>query len=155
MEGHRFDRIVRTLAPRQSRRALLVSIGGLMATLRASEVAESRRRTCQIIGARCRKSRDCCSGICQGQRRAGICRGHDTGGCRAGNRACRTPPESCTTSLGAQGGCLTTTGDGGYCAATGECMACSRDTDCQKRFGQRAACVTCSNCSAGTACASP
>ena len=81
------------------------------------------------------------------------CRSHDSAGCKPGNESCRTPPESCVTSAGEQGGCLTTTGRGGYCAATGECADCFRDSDCHPQFGKSAACVICDNCDVGTACA--
>lgn len=128
MDSHRFDRLVRSLAlPRSRRGIMLALVGGIVATTGA-ETAQARRRKCRAIGNRCRDNQDCCSGKCKGTRRNSRCAGHDSGGCRAGNTACRTPPETRTTSLGEVGGCLTTTGDGGYC---------------------------CDNCSVGTACAGP
>ncbi|MGH2618395.1 MAG: hypothetical protein ACRDJC_24455 [Thermomicrobiales bacterium] len=154
MDPIRFDRLAQSIARARSRRGLIIAFAGAVAAAETG-LAQRRRKKCRDVGRRCRDNGDCCSGKCKGTRRNSRCVGHDSGGCEAGNTACRTPPETCTTSLGDSGGCLTTTGNGGYCAATGECASCNRDADCREAFGKRAACVVCDNCSSGTACAGP
>src|SRR5689334_16338209 len=61
---------------------------------------------------------------------------------------------ACRTSTNQPGRCVTTTGQGGYCEASGDCFPCAKDKDCQPFCGPGAACARCAICegAGGTLC---
>ncbi|MFN8661923.1 MAG: hypothetical protein U0075_08530 [Thermomicrobiales bacterium] len=93
---------------------------------------------CVPVGKHCRGNDSvCCSGVCdgkkpkKGERDRSECVPHDTGGCVKGQQSgfCHagsmgTP---CTSSAGHPGTCETTTGNAGFCVATGSCTDCDTD----------------------------
>ena len=178
MDATRFDRLTRALITVPSRRDLLrglasaalsLALAGLSHPMRAKDKHKKDKKPkpnafgCLNVGQKCfGKDAKCCSGICQGKKpKKGkedkrTCAAHDTGGCQAGAEPCAGANELCTTSQGLPGDCYTTTGNAGFCGASGAiCTVCSRDSDCHELLGARAACVLCAGCAEGTLCASP
>jgi hypothetical protein len=180
MDGTQFDHLTRILT--HSRRSLLG--GGLAGVtgLLVGATAESRKRRkrnkrkgeppqpneygCLNFGARCTSAADCCSGICERQKRKGRrkgkrrCGAHDTGKCDAGalGIGCGDSANvACVTSRGEAGVCTTTTGHAPYCRAAYFDYPCKTDLDCQTanggQLGPRAACVRCSASITGSICA--
>ena len=153
MESRHFDDLVRGLA--LPRRALLAG---------ALALASSQLDLASGAGKK-RKRRKPKSGICEGKKGKKRCRSHDTGGCQPGAEPQECSGEEmdvvCTTSAGKQGICGTTTGNAGYCLATGTCFDCRTDADCKAalggQFGPQLACVRCADCDefGGTICATP
>ena len=150
MTTDRFDRIVRVLTLRLGRRE---AVAATLATAGTSGPMTARAGTCRPFGSTCKRSRQCCSGLCKGRKKM-TCRAHDTGGCQPGEGDCDILV-TCTTSEGLEGRCYTTTGDAGFCGFTGDCMVCQRDADCQAVYGPRTACIAdCFFCpdTGGSAC---
>jgi hypothetical protein len=116
---------------------------------------------CLNVGQPCRgDSATCCSGICQGKKPkkgkkdTSTCVAHNTGGCTPERSLCVT--DSPASQCSAEGVCLTTTGNAGFCADADigftNCQPCRTDTDCEALgFGAGAACVIFD----GQFCASP
>jgi hypothetical protein len=167
MDANRFDRLTRRFV-----------IGGFAATLGVAAarfpdaaIARKRRRIkrnafgCVNVGDFCRKSGQCCSGLCRGKRGKQTCRAHDTGdGCRAGDQTDSCGGAGvvrCTTATGeANGLCNTTTGNAPYCSSEAfgsfRCTACTKDAECREHCGPAAACIRCPECSVvDTACVAP
>ena len=161
-----------------ARRGLIGALAaGLIAPTTATAKKRRKRRRrgqptpnafgCLDVGVACRGNSDaCCSGICQGkkpkrgQKDTSRCAAHNTGGCLPENNSCGldVPDIPC----GADGLCVTTTGNAGFCIniREGACAACRRDADCQGAFGPGAACMLCDNgrlcvATGGRACFSP
>jgi hypothetical protein len=180
MDAHRFDDIVRRLAPVASRRGVLRGLvsGGLGLSLTrvpwlAAARKRKRRRTplqrnafgCVDVGKPCRgKDSVCCSGICEGKKPKpgkkdrSRCVAHDAQGCLAGQQqeACGGGADvPCTTASGQAGLCNITTGNAPYCAAGAALVPCTHDADCQTVCGPRAACILCPNSSVSPLCVGP
>jgi hypothetical protein len=176
MESSQFDQLIRAL--RGSRRSVLSGTLAIAAGwLGAYHVEAKKKRKhkkkekkakpnefgCLNVGTSCKNAAQCCSGMCEGKKGKKRCRAHDAGSCAAGTQLafCDGMDVACTTSAGVPGGCATTTGNAGYCVATGYCVACATDADCQAAdggvLGPHAACIRCATCSdsGGTACAVP
>jgi hypothetical protein len=173
MHAQHFDRLARlyavssdqdhhpSLAPTLSRRRILAAL--TLVTFGASNSLHqvAAGPGCKNVGRKCQRARQCCSGVCEGKKDKKRCRAHDTGGCRAGQRStgCGGSVDiDCTTSADLLGACQTTTGNAGFCAASGDCFRCRKDADCRAVCGPRAACVRCEeSCSGvgGTACLGP
>lgn len=162
METTRFDTLTRTLARLQTRRTAATLLGwGALSLLpllgEAKKKRKKRRRKpkqsppntfgCIDAGKFCANAGQCCSGICQGKKGKKTCRAHDQGACLAG-QGCISGGASqpCLTDAGEVGACQTTTGNAGYCAGSGDCVACVRDTDCIQFCGPQAACINCPGC---------
>jgi hypothetical protein len=172
MDQNRFAVLTHSMTRIPSRRDVLrglVAAGlGLQAAPRPDVAAAKKRKkvrfnafNCVSVGGFCKNAGQCCSGICEGKKGKRKCRAHDTGGCQPGGRdtICSASGTDipCTTSTGAEvGQCNTTTGNAGFCAAAGSCFACTKDAQCQERYGQpEAACIRCDKCpqTGGTSCA--
>ncbi|MDF3042349.1 MAG: hypothetical protein K0Q71_5055 [Thermomicrobiales bacterium] len=171
----RCDALTRSVIGVPSRRDVLrglaiagLGFGAARRPLRSMAARKKRKKKgrpnafgCLNVGKPCTNAARCCSGICQRKK----CRAHDTGICVAGDHSPGCGGDAsvgCATSLGKAGMCGTTTGNAGYCFASGECFACRRDAECQAvengKYGPRAACVRCAlECAhtGGTACAGP
>ena len=169
MHATRFDRFSRVLSgvllqpglPRGraqslSRRRAVAAMALELLAFNGVERGAAGGPGCKNVGKTCRRSTQCCSGICRGGKTK-RCRPHDSRGCRAGLRQerCGGPDAPCTTSSGEPGVCNTTTGKAGYCAFDVDCFPCRQDADCRPHCGPKAACVTCADCAdaGGTACA--
>jgi hypothetical protein len=173
---HRFAIVTQSLNRLPSRRDLVRGLAGAGFGLAAARLPDSvtarqerRKRKkarpnafgCFNVGKPCKRAAQCCSSICERKRR----RAHDTGTCVAGKHPASCGGASnvaCTTSLEKAGFCATTTGNAGYCIASGECFVCSTDAECQAakngKYGSRAACVRCAGectTTGGTACVGP
>ncbi|HET7091857.1 MAG TPA: tail fiber domain-containing protein, partial [Thermomicrobiales bacterium] len=87
MDSDRFDAWTRRLAARRDRRATigLLGAGALVAALPG---AETRAGVCGLLGARCKKGGDCCSGRCRRRK------GKKHGKCRCS----RTEGTECVTA---------------------------------------------------------
>ncbi len=179
MENRHFDDLVRGLAlPRRSLLAGALALAVSQLDLASGAGKKRKRRKpkskpkpkpnefgCLELSDPCRTSAQCCSGICEGKKGKKRCRSHDTGGCQPGAEPQECSGEEmdvvCTTSAGKQGICGTTTGNAGYCLATGTCFDCRTDADCKAalggQFGPQLACVRCADCDefGGTICATP
>lgn len=175
MESTRFDRIARRLSAAGTRRrtlgALALGALGLASIHRSAPVSagehphKNKKRKlrrnrfgCVNVGQRCQTNGQCCSGICQGKQGQQRCKGHDSGGCAAGQKItiCGGSDEACTTTTGLAGACQTTTGNAGFCRAEDLIFDCNRDADCQELFGDpAAACVVCEGVGNGRLCAGP
>lgn len=176
MDANRFDTVIQNLSNHPTRRTTLgLALASVLGALASAEADGKRRKQrrkkrkgpkptpppgepifnefgCVNVGGFCENDGQCCSGICTGQR----CRAHDTGGCRAGQETefCGGTDVSCTGSAGDTGLCSTTTGQGAFCGASGNCFACNNDSDCIDVCGPEAACVICDGCpeTGGTGC---
>jgi hypothetical protein len=152
-----FDRWSRNLAAAPSRRRILAALFSGAVTSPFLPVPAAAGPGCKNIGKKCKKKKDCCSGVCKGKKGKKKCKAHDTGGCQAMAATCSQNID-CTTSTGEMGDCFTTTGNAGYCANAGECFPCTRDADCRPFCGPQAACARCTACLPGTpttACLGP
>jgi hypothetical protein len=155
MDATHFDRLTRVLAHAGSRRQTLLALllGGVLVTPVIDDAAAGPG--CKNVGKKCKKAKDCCSGVCKGKKGRKRCKAHDTGGCQAGQiqGTCGGTDVACTTSAGQPGLCNTTTGDAGYCGTGGDCFPCTKDADCREVCGSGAACVLCEGgCDVGTVC---
>jgi hypothetical protein len=163
MDALSFDGLTRSLTDPSSRRGLLRGLAaalGLTAVDRPHLAGARKKRQqkpvfnafgCVNVDGKCRgNSSLCCSGICQGKKPKkgkkdrSRCVAHNTGGCTFAEQSCGPAPD---LPCGAQGFCLATTGNAGFCGfiATAACSVCRRDADCQRGFGPGAACVICAN----------
>jgi hypothetical protein len=166
MHATRFDALTRSLGTGASRRGALAGVLGALGALGAgalplvtglakSKKSRNRKKNrpkpnaygCLNVGQKCNgKNSKCCSGICQGKKpKRGKkdkrrCVAHDTGGCVVSERQCGAKVPTCTTSVNRVGGCLTTTGNGPYCADFITGHLCSKDADCRAVCGPLAAC---------------
>jgi hypothetical protein len=160
MDATRFDRWTRALSAMPSRRQTFAVLLGGVALLRETDDS-SAGSGCKNVGAKCKKKKDCCSGVCKGKKGKKKCKAHDTGGCQAGQRSMGCGGGEnvpCTTSAGEDGLCQATTGNGGYCSGSGLiCTPCSKDAECRSFCGPDAACIQCAeSCvTSGTACVGP
>jgi hypothetical protein len=157
----RFDSLIRTASSLLSRRALagVLAIGAL--TLPGLADAKKKRKRkkvkrnafgCVNVGGFCKNDNHCCSGICAGRKDKKRCQAHDQSTCQAGLTSLVCGGESnlsCTTSGSDPGLCLNTTGNAGYCFASGDCFACTKDADCEPVCGPGAACIDCAETCAG------
>jgi hypothetical protein len=166
----RFDALTRAVSAVLSRRTLagVLGLGALTLPSLADAKKKKRKRKkkkikrndfgCVNVGSFCKNGGQCCSGICQGKKGKKKCKAHDQSTCQAGQTTeeCGgTQNVECTTSSGVtEATCFTTTGNAGYCGATGICVACSTDLDCVVVCGPEAACIPCTACEedSGTAC---
>lgn len=179
------DLLARHTATITRRSALGVTLSGLVGGLLEGEAksADQRRKRrrrknrkrnkpqanafgCLNVGDRCDGTDlQCCSGICQKQKggkgkpRKAFCVAHGEGGCRPDQDACDNL-DSAANQCDVDGLCFRTTGQAGFCAqiGAGQCVACSRDLECEAALGFGAACVVCEECAnngAGTGCVPP
>jgi hypothetical protein len=161
VDANRFDRLTRSLSTKTSRRqtlaALLLGSAGLAVPVDWVVAGPG----CKNVGRKCKRSTQCCSGVCKVKKGKNRCKAHDTGGCRAGVQelACGGEDDAlCTTADGAEGVCDTTTGNAGFCTVNGACFPCAKDAECRPICGPRAACIVCADECAdqgGTACVGP
>jgi hypothetical protein len=155
VEATRFELLTRAIASQLTRRRL-ASVLGLAGTTFPALVAAKKKRKrskkvrrndfgCVNVGSFCKNAGQCCSGICQGKKGKKTCKAHDQSTCQAGQSAevCGGTNVFCTPSGGGVGACVTTTGNAGYCEASGECFPCSTDADCVPFCGPQAACIVC------------
>lgn len=176
MKPSRFDTVARLVATIATRRVVwrdlvLVLSAGQFARQAVLVAAKNKKKPkkkkvarCLKVGQHCRgQDSRCCSGRCAGnkpkkrKKDTSRCVGHDASTCLPGQREIPcggAVTVDCTTSAGLAGRCATTTGNAAFCRAFGvsTCMACRKDRDCQGLCGPGAACILCTNCSAGTAC---
>lgn len=158
MDGVQFDRLSRTLAT--SRRAYL---GGALALAfawsnqAASRAKKHRRKRrpkigkpnaygCLSVGAICKHSSQCCSGVCSGKKHRRKCQAVGQGTCATeAPGVCHASTPAITTCNNAECWCARTTGDSAFCAnavGTVNCDECRTDTDCVNRgFPAGSACV--------------
>jgi hypothetical protein len=139
MDAARFDLWTRAFGTGVSRR--LTIIGGFLGLARAggATAGPAPAPSCRPLGARCRKSRQCCASSCRGKKRKKRCRG---AGCRVNPQVCEHNIR-CQTMFGFVGECLPRLGGGVYCASGQTCSACTQDSDCVGLFGETAACIAC------------
>jgi hypothetical protein len=158
MDSIRFDRWTRGLSATSSRRQTLVALLSAFTARFATEEAAAGPG-CKNIGKKCKKKKDCCSGICRGKKGKKKCKAHNTGGCQSGQQSgvCGGADVPCTSSAGEAGRCETTTGNAGYCSSSGfQCTDCADDADCRAWCGSDAACIHCPGCGTSlTACVGP
>jgi hypothetical protein len=177
MDGIRFDRLTRSLVTGVTRRHVLSRLGmaalglGLLPSPEAVAKKKKKKKLklnqfgCVNVGGKCRgKDKNCCSGVCQGKkpkngkRDKSRCVAHDESTCEPGQTGtvCDGAADvPCAPTSGPVGVCFTTTGNAGYCSASGTCSPCQKDADCIGVCGEGAACVPCaSECDflGGTAC---
>ncbi|MCC7024100.1 MAG: hypothetical protein IT338_14850 [Thermomicrobiales bacterium] len=155
MDSEGFDALTRTTMLSSSRRGALVGFAlGALGFLRSSgDVAAVLG--CKSAGKRCRKSAECCEGICKGKKKRRRCRRRV---CKPGQtfNECGGVSLTCTSVEGNLGTCATTTSNKGYCASGVYCIPCTTDADCVSHCGPHAACLDCAiYCGAGKACAGP
>jgi hypothetical protein len=162
MNQNRFATLTHTVTRVPSRRDLLRGLAatGLgLGTARLPRPVQAHTRPteeataltnqygCLNVGARCKRARQCCSGVCTRRNGKKTCRAHHRGGCAATSDSCQEPV-TCETS----GYCFRTTGNASFCGElSGTCSDCAKDIDCEPTLGPGAACVVCAEC-AGTTC---
>jgi hypothetical protein len=168
MDARGFDRMTRAVSTRLPRRGLAGVLG--LSALGGTGMAEAKKNNnkkkkvkrndfnCVEVGKFCKNDGQCFSGVCKGKKDKKKCKAHDESTCRAGQDLCLGEEVRCTTSAGASGQCVTTTGKASYCFEDADCFPCSKDSDCEPLLGAGAACIVCvSECSSenpqGTACA--
>ena len=160
MDGSRFDDVVRTIAQRPSRRAVLGALSGLAVSVVAGRHGEARAR-CRASGEVCRKDADCCAQSCTppdrtGRRRCAAEEGSACGvgmiyldGSCQGNGYCGpdVPPGSacgpsdvCSGTL--EGTNCRATPEGGYTCMgnenAGTATPCTATSDCPDGYACRA-----------------
>ena len=173
MDQHRFDTLTRSVSDVLSRRRLLRGLTGTgfgLGVARLPGVAAKKKRKkqkakpnafgCLDVGATCKTSEQCCSGICAGKKGKRRCRAHDTGACGVGQSIGFCGGENAGCAIGdgnPTGVCGTTTGNAGFCVGGGDCFPCTEDVECKPFCGPGAACVRCERCAetGGAMCASP
>jgi hypothetical protein len=167
MDGKRFDALTRSLFTRaSSRRRLLTGVAGsalgpLASTLGLAP-AEATHFGCRHVGVRCKRAKQCCSGICKNHR----CQAHHVGSCVSGLVDSGTCTVIGSGACGTDCNCHNTTGAAGYCGLGGgqggvSCLPCTKDRECENLTGVAgAACVVCPFCTEngspdGTGCVVP
>jgi hypothetical protein len=167
VETARFDHLTRAFATLLSRRTLAGALGlGTLALPSLIDAKKKKRKKkkkkakfndfdCVNVGDFCKNAGQCCSGICQGKKGKKKCKAHNASTCQPGQDVCIANIVGCTTDTGAPGACVRTTGEAGYCQASGDCFPCQQDADCIAVCGAGAACIVCPSCDEGgvqTAC---
>ncbi len=180
MDGPQFDRLALLVTTAQTRRRAVIRLlggvaagsvlaplgfGGAVAKKHKHQKKTKIKRNdfgCVNVDNACKNGGQCCSGICAGKKGKRTCQAHDASTCEAGQTDgfCSgvVGEVGCVTSTDGNGVCLTTTGNGPYCAISGGCFPCKTDADCVQSCGPAAACIACpANCadSGGTMCAGP
>lgn len=155
MNQQSFDILTRSLSGSPSRRQLLrglVSMGFGLGAMRLSGIAKARKKRkpkkktkgakpnafgCLEVGDPCKKSDQCCSGICDGKKGKRKCLAHGAGTCaQDGVGYCSAAnPTALTCNNDDFCFCLETTAGSIFCAdvhiGTGiTCTNCQRDADC-------------------------
>jgi hypothetical protein len=170
MNAVHFDRLTRTVRNLSSRRGFMRGIAvatGLVA-IHAPDAAGAKKKKknklkvnkygCVNVGGKCRgQDKNCCSGRCQGKqpkkgkKDKSRCVAHNVLDCPPAADECQDTGVACGTTL--PGTCFRTTGRASFCAFTGICKPCQKDTDC----GPGGACAVCPGCGgiADTACLVP
>lgn len=169
MDISRFDNLARSLSGLLSRRTIAGGLGVAALGLAAEADARYRKKKkrkkkrkpkvrlnafgCANVGGFCKVSTDCCSGICTGAGRTRACQAHTTGSCPAGSEAWQCGGASVVCPDTADGSCVTTTGNAGYCMMAMWTLnpPCRRDSDCDQAE-PGAACFVCDG---STACGVP
>lgn len=165
MEARGLDSVARWLGRAGSRRGLLfgVALGPLADFIarpaddvRARKKRKSKRKTkrrkpnaygCLNVGQRCKKARQCCSGVCRGRKGKRRCAAHDAGVCTVDVDYCAAGQAARCGFSNANCTCVVTTGNAAFCGdfsgppGVFHCQSCSHDTDCEADFGLGAACV--------------
>ena len=156
------------MLPADSRRGFLAAMASGVLASRLGSVAAAKERKkdrkrqpvlqrnsfgCVDVGKPCKGNDDnCCSGVCagkkpkKGKKDTSRCVAHDENSCLAGQNAVEcggAASVACTTSFGADGTCVITTGKAPYCGTGGVCLLCTKDEDCLEVCQQGAACVPC------------
>lgn len=179
MDADDFDTLTRSLTDRASRRRFvggLATAFGLGATepfTRVSIAKKGKRKRkkkplqlntfgCVDVGGKCRgNNAHCCSGICQGKKPKkgkkdrSQCVAHNVGTCLVEQDSCGGPVVPCG---GPNTACFRTTGKASFCAGGGgDCLACTKDAECEPFLGPGAACIVCFSCAqtGGTGCVPP
>jgi hypothetical protein len=150
MDGFRFDALTRRWLAFLTARQFLFTVPLGTLALGLGTGTGRAGPGCKNVGKKCRKQKDCCSGVCKGKKGKKKCKAHDSSGCVAGQGLINcpgNPTDDCVSSKGFNGNCWTTTGNSGYCGSVGACVACTRDADCRVFCGPDAACVHCAQCS--------
>ncbi len=165
LHGHHFDELTRGLSSGLSRRKLLRVVGWALGPLAATlgvRPVEASHHGCRHVGARCKRSRQCCSGQCKNKK----CQAHHAGTCTSGPVGSPVCTVIGAEPCGADCQCYNTTGLAGYCALGGgaggaTCKPCTKDKECENLMQVAgAACVECPRCTdngspGGTACVLP
>jgi hypothetical protein len=159
MDSSHFDGLTRSLA--KSRRLLLggalaLAGGGLgVANADGRKKHKNKRKRdkrpkpnafgCLDVGAACKRSEQCCSGICEGKKGKRKCAAHDTSVCNADSDICAAGQGGQCGIYNANCLCVSTTGAAPFCGDFTTpsilCRECSQDMDCEEEFGLGAACV--------------
>jgi hypothetical protein len=158
MDGVQFEQLLRTLAT--SRRSYLggaLALGAILARQPATSAKKRGRKRrpkvgkpnaygCLNVGAFCKNSSQCCSGICSGKKRKRKCQAVGQGTCAAEvPGVCHPVTPLITICNNARCWCARTTGGAPFCAnsvGTVSCDECRTDTDCVSRgFPAGSACV--------------
>jgi hypothetical protein len=160
MDTSRIDHLIRQVSTRLSRRTLAGTLGlAALAHPFAIEASKKRKKKkirrnsfgCVNFGGYCKRSGQCCSGICQGKKGKMRCLDHGTGGCQLEQSTvtCEGVGVPCPS---AEGVCTTTTGNAAFCLNWKFDIPpkCTRDADCEA-VEPGSACILCGDSS--TICA--
>jgi hypothetical protein len=170
MDSSQFDALAKAWASPSRRRLLhwvvATSFSGL--GLLQSADTGATHFGCRHFNARCKRNRQCCSGICLRPAKGDpkTCQAHDSGVCTTSQDACVqgfNPANECgTTNSGGKCYCVITTGGAPFCTGGGACFPCKKDTStgCFGGVEPGTACVVCPGCANadnpdGTQCALP
>ena len=145
MNASHFDALTRSLTGMaSSRRRLLTGMAGsalgaaIATALRAPEAAATIV-SCVPVRKRCKRSSQCCSGLCRGPKGKKTCRAHNVGTCTATQNFCSSSTDLCGGGLC---GCLRTTGGASFCSRGGTLIDCTKDAECVEALDTPgAACV--------------
>ena len=171
MDIDRFARLTRAVSTLLSRRTLAgtlsLSVLGLPSLADAKKKHKKRKKRkkkvkfnafgCVDVEKFCNNGRQCCSGICNGEKGKKTCKAHDASTCQPGQDVCAGVVATCVSAAGENGACVRTTGNAGYCQVSAVCRSCTKDIDCQATCGPQAACIVCEvDCGPnGTGCVGP
>jgi hypothetical protein len=174
VETDRFDSLTRIVSTVLSRRTVagVLSVGALalpgLTDAKKKHKHKKKKKVkfndfgCVNVGNFCKNSGQCCSGICQGKKGKKKCQAHDQSTCQTGQNLGEcggSANVTCTSTAGTAGVCLTTTGQGEFCADEAVCFVCATDADCRVLCDTNAACIACPACvglqpgNVGTVCA--
>lgn len=179
MKQQRFDAVVMELVEeRYPRRHALVAVGwatlaGLLAHFGGGRQATAAV-ACLKVGKKCRRAKQCCSGVCRGRRGDKTCRRHGAGTCKQeGQHLVCTAPDITLSHCNNNSdcACVRTTAGTNFCGdfffpsgctTCSGCAVCERDADCVKQgFPPGSACTPFSAgrcagvCESGTRCMVP
>jgi hypothetical protein len=161
MDDRRFDLLARRVANGSRRTLLRVTLAAFGSSLWLGARPPEAAAACRQPGSRCKRSAECCSGLCRkkGRKRRKKCAPlpANAHGCTIDDASCPNGQDGTPCPDLPGGRCRITLQGRPVCAVRSEnlCEPCLDDTDCLASQGAGAICVECGSCASGTTCICP